>query len=82
MMQKYGDLMASVGEFLDERTGRQAKRQIKCGVVMRDDASGKFSIKMDSVPISPEWSGWLSVKNVETEQVRDPDNPEKEHNND
>lgn len=67
-MQKYGDLMASVGEYLDERTGRKAKRTIKCGVVMRDDASKKFSIKMDSVPVSPEWSGWLSIKNVEDEK--------------
>lgn len=64
MMHKYGDLMASVGEYFDARSGRQAKRTVHCGVVMRDDQSGKLSVKLDTVPVSPQWSGWLSVKNI------------------
>jgi hypothetical protein len=63
MMRRYGDLMASVGEFTDDQ-GRKAKRWIRCGVVMRDDRTGALSIKIDVVPISPEWSGWFAVRNI------------------
>lgn len=63
-MRRYGDLMASCGEFRDQR-GRKAKRWIRCGVVMRDDRSGALSVKLDAVPVRPDWSGWLAVKNIE-----------------
>ena len=66
MMRRHGDLMASVGEFIDQ-DGRKAKRWLKVGVVMRDDQSGALSIKLDAIPVSPDWSGWLAVKNVEGE---------------
>ena len=57
-MRRYGDLMASVGEFVDAN-GKKAKRWTKCGVMMKDDRSGAFSIKLDSLPVTPAWSGWL-----------------------
>lgn len=63
-MRRYGDLMASVGEYTDQ-TGKKAKRWTRCGVVMRDDKSGALSIKVDAVPIGPTWSGWFSVKNID-----------------
>jgi hypothetical protein len=62
-MRKYGDVMASVGEYQDDQ-GRKAKRWLKCGVVMKDDTSGKLSIKLDAVPVRPDWSGWLAVRHV------------------
>lgn len=63
MMRRYGDLMASAGEFTDD-DGRKVKRWLKCGVVMRDDRSGTLSIKLDTVPVRPDWSGWLAVRNI------------------
>lgn len=63
-MRKYGDLMASAGEWTDQH-GRKAKRWIPCGVVMRDPDSGRMSIRLDSVPVRPDWSGWLAVRNVD-----------------
>lgn len=62
-MRKYADLMASVGEFTDAQ-GRRAKRWVPCGVLMRDDASGALSVKLDAVPVAPAWSGWLAVRNA------------------
>jgi hypothetical protein len=66
-MKRHGDLMASVGEYIDSQ-GRKAKRWIRCGVVMVDDRSGAMSIKLDAVPVTPGWSGWLAVRNTETGQ--------------
>lgn len=65
-MRKYADLMASTGEFRDAE-GRKAKRWIRCGVVMRDDKSGALSVKLDAVPVTPGWSGWMAIRNVEGE---------------
>ncbi len=69
-MRRFGDLMASVGEYVDA-DGTKAKRWIKCGVVMKDDVSGAQSIKLDAVPVSPSWSGWLAVRNIIIPAVRE-----------
>lgn len=65
-MRRYADLFATVGEFTDA-DGRKAKRQLKVGVVMRDDTSGALSVKLDAVPVDPRWSGWLALRNFEAE---------------
>lgn len=62
-MHKAGDLVASVGKFKDAE-GREAKRWCKVGVLMRDEQTGRMSIKLEAIPICPEWSGWLAVHNV------------------
>lgn len=67
-MRRYGDVMASTGEFIDDQ-GKKAKRWLKVGVLMRDSSSGAISIKLDAIPIGPTWSGWLAVRNVEQEEV-------------
>ena len=59
-MRKHGDLMATVGTWTDDK-GRTHKRRIRCGVVMRDDVSGRMSIRLELVPVSPDWKGWLSI---------------------
>lgn len=63
MMRYAGDLMAHIGDF-EGHDGRPVKRWARCGVLMRCDRSGAMSIKLDTVPIGPTWSGWLKVRNV------------------
>lgn len=70
MMRRYGDLVTSAGEFFDDE-GRKVKRWLKCGVVMRDDRSGALSIKLDTVPVRPDWSGWLAVRNISNDEARE-----------
>lgn len=67
-MRKYADVMASVGEFKDS-DNRKAKRWTRVGVAMRDPGSGAISIKLDTVPVAPGWSGWLALKNVTGESA-------------
>ena len=33
---------------------------LKCGVLLEKEG-GKRSIKIDTVPVGPEWNGWLVV---------------------
>lgn len=59
-MRKGGDLFATVGTWTDD-CGNTHKRKVRCGVLMRDDKSGRLSIRIEALPVAREWSGWLSV---------------------
>ncbi len=59
--RKIGDLVATVGTYQDRDTGQEKKRRQKCGVVFKDDERGHVSIKLDALPLSPEWSGYLNI---------------------
>lgn len=52
------DVVASNGEY--SSNGEKKKRYIKIGKAFTDD-SGRISIKLDSIPVGPEWSGWISL---------------------
>jgi hypothetical protein len=64
-MRRWADLLATIGEYTDD-AGRKAKRQVKAGTIMRDDVSGVLAVKIDVLPVSPHWSGWLAARNIET----------------
>jgi len=53
------DLVATVGEFTN-RSGETKKKYQKCGAAFTGD-DGRVSLKLDAVPCSPDWSGWLSL---------------------
>jgi hypothetical protein len=57
-MRKKYDVVATVGRYKDAE-GNDKKRHSQCGAVF-EDSEGRISIKLDTVPVSPEWSGWLS----------------------
>lgn len=60
MASKYThDVVATVGEYTDSR-GEKKKRYQTVGKAFQDD-QGRYSLKMDAVPVGPEWSGWLSL---------------------
>jgi hypothetical protein len=56
--RKTHDAVATVGTYKD-RNGNEKKRYINIGSVFTDD-EGRQSLKLDSVPVTPEWSGWVS----------------------
>ena len=59
-MSKYThDIVATVGEFTN-RSGETKKKYQKCGAAFTGD-DGRVSLKLDAVPCSPDWSGWLSL---------------------
>ena len=53
------DVIATVGEY-KTREGEIKKRYQKCGAMFEGE-DGRQSIKLDAIPVSPEWSGWFSL---------------------
>lgn len=58
-MAKYThDVVANNGEYTIN--GEKKKRHVRIGKAFTDD-QGRISIKLDSIPVGPDWSGWLSL---------------------
>ena len=53
-------IVATVGTYKDRQTGEEKKRYLTVGTAFTDD-QGRISLKIDAMPVSPEWSGWLSL---------------------
>lgn len=57
-MKAIRKLVATVGEY--KKDGETKKRYQRMGTMFKDD-EGRISIKLDCVPVGPEWSGWVSL---------------------
>ena len=53
------DIVATLGEYT-AADGSKKKRYHTCGKAFTND-KGQVSLKLDALPCSPEWSGWLSL---------------------
>lgn len=58
MAQVTHKIVATVGKYKDRQTGEEKKRYLLCGVAFTDE-QGRISLKIDAMPVSPEWSGFL-----------------------
>ena len=58
--------VATVGKYTD-RDGNEKKRYMQCGVVFTDE-QGRQSMKLDGIPVTPEWSGWISFFPMDDER--------------
>jgi hypothetical protein len=58
-MKKTHDIVATVGEYTNKQ-GETKKRYVNCGALFQGD-DGRMSIKLDTIPVSPDWSGWLGL---------------------
>lgn len=59
MATKKFDVVANVGEYTN-RQGETKKRYLNIGAVFEND-QGHMSIKLECVPLGPEWSGWANL---------------------
>ena len=57
------DIVATLGEY-KAADGTKKKRYHTCGKAFTND-QGQISLKIDAMPCSPEWSGWLSLYPVQ-----------------
>lgn len=60
------DIVATLGEYT-AADGTKKKRYHTCGKAFSDE-QGRISLKLDAMPCSPEWSGWLSLYPIDREQ--------------
>jgi len=61
---KIYDILYKRGEHEDKASW------LKCGVLLEKEG-GKRSIKIDTVPVGPEWNGWLVVSERKERDVRE-----------
>jgi hypothetical protein len=57
-MKKKYDAVATVGAYT-AKDGTEKKRYLTVGAVFEND-KGSLSLKLDGMPVSPDWSGWIS----------------------
>ncbi len=67
MNRKSHDICGSVGTYKTDN-GEERKRWVKCGTAFTDTDTGRLSLKLDAVPVDPQWSGWLTLFEVEQQQ--------------
>ena len=72
-MRKSHDLVAVTGTYTD-RNGQEKKRYQKCGAAFTDD-QGRISIKLEALPISTDWTGWIGLYEPRDEQQAPPAPP-------
>jgi hypothetical protein len=58
MSKKKYEVVATVGKYTT-KSGEEKKRYLNIGTVFEND-KGQLSMKLDSIPVGPEWSGWVS----------------------
>ena len=58
-MRKAYDAVATVGTYTDSETGQEKKRRLNVGVVLKDDQTGRMCMKLDALPVSKDWSGFI-----------------------
>lgn len=56
--KKY-DAVATVGTYKDKQTGEEKKRYANVGTVFESE-DGRLSLKLDTIPVGPGWSGYIS----------------------
>lgn len=71
MAQVTHKIVATVGKYKDRQTGEEKKRYMLCGVAFTDE-QGRISLKIDAMPVSPEWSGFLSLYPLDDERQEAP----------
>ena len=57
-MRKTHDLVATVGAY--KSGDQEKKRYVNVGAIFAGD-DGRMSIKLETIPVGPNWSGWLSA---------------------
>jgi hypothetical protein len=63
------DVTATVGEYT-AANGAVKKRYVNVGSLFTGE-DGRMSIKLESVPVGQEWSGWLSIFPVKDKDDRE-----------
>lgn len=60
MTRKF-EILATVATWTDATTGKKNKRTVAVGSIY-ESTHGKLVMRIDAVPVSPDWSGWMQLK--------------------
>ncbi len=73
-MKKKYDAVVTLGEYTDKTTGQKVKRYLTIGVVFESDY-GRLSMKLDALPVVPDWSGYISFRDAQPGRKATPGTP-------
>ena len=69
-MKQFKKVVATVGKYTDAN-GQEKNRYVTVGkAFIRDDKS--VSIKVDAMPVGPEFSGWLNLYALDEDRQQKP----------
>lgn len=77
MAKKVFDAVATVGEYKD-KNGDTKKRYVNVGAVFEND-NGQMSFKLETIPVGPNWSGWISFYEPKTNNSKSTAGTPKPH---
>lgn len=63
-LRPLANIKAKVGTYVD-KDGKEKGRWVDVGTLFSSPHGTNMTIKLDSVPVSPDWRGWLSVFKIE-----------------
>jgi hypothetical protein len=55
--------IARLGSYTDKATGKKVNRYATCGTVF-ESPNGRLFMRLDSLPVSPDWSGFISFRDA------------------
>ncbi len=67
MAKQTHKVIASVGEYKDRQTGETKKQWRELGRAI-DYGDGTVAIKLDLIPSTPDWSGWIKLVPLDEDQ--------------
>jgi hypothetical protein len=70
MARRVYDAVATVGTYKNH-AGEEKKRFVKIGTVFEND-QGQMSLKLDSIPVGQDWSGWANFYEPKDEPAQRP----------
>jgi hypothetical protein len=63
--------IATLGTFTDKATGKKVKRYLTVGTVF-ESPNGKLFMRCDAQVVSPDWSGFLSFREISRSSTTEP----------
>lgn len=68
-MKRVNKLVCATGKYTD-KNGNEATSWHTLGYVLDD--GGKKKIKLDSIPLSNEWDGWVTIAPLDEDRKQQP----------
>lgn len=74
-------ITATIGSYIDKGSGKKVKKFANCGTVF-ESPNGRLFMRLDTVPVTPEWSGFFTLRSASHEAAPIEAIPESETEDD
>jgi len=60
-MKRRYEVIATVGKWTHQDTKKPVKRSVAVGAIY-ESTGGKLVLRIDAIPVAPDWSGWMQLR--------------------